>query len=314
MITWILLIFSLVGIVVGANLLVSGSVSLAKRFNISDFIIGATVIGIGTSFPELVVSIVGAIGGNADIAIGNVVGSNICNILLILGVTAFIAPVTIARSNLKFEIPMSIGVSVLLILLAYNFFNGSIPIVSRIDGIILLCVFAFYMYISFRNGENCIDTQEVKTNADTHLSVTTMKIVAGLALLIIGSHFFVEEAVIIARKFGVSDAFISITMLAVGTSLPELAASVASAVKNNTQMALGNIVGSNIFNISLILGLCAQISEMSPVGINIVDYSVMIIAALLPVLFTIKGRIGRFGGLLMFAMYIIYICYIGDFI
>lgn len=314
MMTWVYLLLSLAAVVLGAEVLVNGSVAIAKKFKISDFIIGATIIGIGTSCPELVVSLVGAVGGNADIAIGNVVGSNICNILLILGMTALIAPVLITKDNLKFELPYCIGVSLVLTILAFNFFNGKTSVVSRPDGWILLAFFAFYLYWSFRNGGKGQASEpheeEVACKGSDKLIVMILKVIVGLAFLVVGSHFFVEEAVVLARRFGVSDAFISITVLAVGTSLPELAASVASAFKKNTQLALGNIIGSNIFNISFILGVCSQVSPLHPAGITMVDYLVMIGAALMPLVFAIRGKISRFGGLLMLAMYVAYICYI----
>lgn len=321
--TWIFLFLSLTAVVVGAEILVNGSVAIAKKYKISDFIIGATIIGIGTSCPELVVSMVGAIGGNADIAIGNVVGSNICNILLILGATALITPVLITKDNLKFELPYCIALSLLLMLLALNFFSASgTALLSRLDGWILLAVFAYYLYRSFRGNAadaTSVDTSSVdETSVDASAAASTfpsdklyvmiLKVLAGLALLVLGSHFFVEEAVVLARRFGVSDAFISITVLAVGTSLPELAASIASAAKKNTQMALGNIIGSNIFNISFILGLCSQVSPLRSAGITPFDYGTMILAALMPVLFFLLGkRISRVGGLLMLVMYVLYL-------
>lgn len=317
MMTWVYLLLSLAAVVLGAEVLVNGSVAIAKKFKISDFIIGATIIGIGTSCPELVVSLVGAVGGNADIAIGNVVGSNICNVLLILGMTALIVPVIITKDNLRFELPYCIFLSFLLLFLTFNFFNGNTALLSRPDGWILLAVFAFYLYWSFRKGgkgqANEQRDEELAYKASDKLIVMILKVIVGLAFLVIGSHFFVEEAVVLARRFGVSDAFISITLLAVGTSLPELAASVASAFKKNTQLALGNIIGSNIFNISFILGVCSQVSPLHPAGITMVDYLVMIGAALIPLAFAIRGKISRFGGLLMLAMYVVYIVYMLEF-
>mgnify|MGYP003313156057 CR=1 FL=1 len=236
-----------------ADALVAGAVTIAKRFKISDFVIGAVIVGVGTSFPELVVSSIGAIGGNSDIAIGNVIGSNIFNVLGILGLTAIFFPIAVDRKNMKFEIPLCIGVSILLALLAFNFFNGSPAGIGRADGIILLLVFAGFMWYSFhRDRKETIETEE--TAADTTpLWLAITKVLGGLALLITSCDFFVDNAVIIAKSFGVNDAFISLTLIACGTSLPELAASIAAAVKKNTQMALGNIVGSNIFNILFIM-------------------------------------------------------------
>lgn len=308
---YIILIISLAGIVFGADFLVAGAVSLARRFKVSDFVIGAAIVGVGTSMPELIVSFIGALNGNSDVAIGNVVGSNIFNILGILGLTAVFFPVAIDRKNMKFEIPLCIGVSVLLTLLAYNFFNGTPTSISRLDGILLMGIFAAFMWFSFyRDRKIATSNNESTADKDTPLWLAVVKVTGGLALLITSCDFFVDNAVAIARSFGVNDAFISLTLIACGTSLPELAASVAAAVKKNTQMALGNIIGSNIFNITLILGLSSQVMPLTSEGITFVDYGVMICAAILPMIFGIKSRIGRAGGILMVACFIAYNWYL----
>lgn len=308
---YLILIVSLAGIVFGADFLVAGAVSIARRYKVSDFVIGAAIVGVGTSMPELVVSFLGALQGNSDVAIGNVVGSNIFNVLGILGLTAVFFPVIVDRKNMKFEIPLCIGVSVLLTLLAFNFFNGTAPVISRPDGIILLIVFAAFMWYSFyRDRKEAAMTEETPHEEKTPLWMAVLKVVGGLALLITSCDFFVDNAVLIAKSFGVNDAFISLTLIACGTSLPELAASIAAAVKKNTQLALGNIVGSNIFNISLILGLSSQVMPLTSAGITIVDYIVMIAAAALPLLFGIKGKIGRVGGALMFFSFVAYTWYL----
>ena len=262
---YIILIVSLVGIVFGADYLVAGAVSIARKFKVSDFVIGAAIVGVGTSMPELVVSFIGAIQGNADVAIGNVVGSNIFNVLGILGLTAMFFPVAVDKANMKFEIPLCIIVSVLLTVLALNLFDGTSACIGRIDGLVLLCVFAFFMWYSFyRDRKNPSAAQEETVQDDrTPLWLAIVKVVGGLALLITSCDFFVDNAVLIAKSFGVNDAFISLTLIACGTSLPELAASIAAAVKKNTQMALGNIIGSNIFNISLILGISSQVMPLT---------------------------------------------------
>lgn len=305
---YIILIVSLVGIVFGADYLVAGAVSIARKFKVSDFVIGAAIVGVGTSMPELVVSFIGAIQGNADVAIGNVVGSNIFNVLGILGLTAMFFPVAVDKANMKFEIPLCIIVSVLLTVLALNFFNGTSACIGRIDGIVLLCVFAFFMWYSFyRDRKQPSVAQEEQVQEDrTPLWLAIVKVAGGLALLITSCDFFVDNAVLIAKSFGVNDAFISLTLIACGTSLPELAASIAAAVKKNTQMALGNIIGSNIFNISLILGLSSQVMPLTSVGITAVDYAVMIFAAVVPLLFGLRGKIGRAGGVAMFLCFVLY--------
>ena len=310
--SYLILIISLVGIVFGAEFLVAGSVSVARRYKVSDFVIGAAIVGIGTSMPELVVSFFGALKGNADVAIGNVVGSNIFNVLGILGLTAICFPIAIDRKNMTFEIPFCIGVSVILTLLALNFFNGTPATIGRVDGIILLLLFVGYMWYSFaRDKQNTTDEAPVETKEPIlALWVALLKIVGGLALLITSCDFFVDNAIVIAKSWGVSDAIISLTLIACGTSLPELAASVAAACKKNTQLALGNIVGSNIFNILLILGVSSQVMPLVSADITIVDYAVMIAAAAFPLLFGFKGKIGRVGGAVMLLFFVLYTWYL----
>lgn len=308
---YLLLILSLAGIVFGADYLVAGAVSIARKYKVSDFVIGAAIVGVGTSMPELVVSFIGALNGNSDVAIGNVVGSNIFNVLGILGLTAVFFPVAVDRKNMRFEIPLCIGVSALLTLLAFNFFNGNPAVISRPDGIVLLAAFAGFMWYSFYRDRKGTDmTEEAVEEDKTPLWIAIVKVIGGLALLITSCDIFVDNAVSVAKSFGVNDAFISLTLIACGTSLPELAASIAAAVKKNTQMALGNIIGSNIFNITLILGLSSQVMPLTSAGITIVDYAVMIAAAVLPMAFGIKGKIGRIGGAFMVLCFVAYNWYL----
>lgn len=307
---YLILVFSLAGIVIGANYLVSGAVSVARRFKVSDFVIGAAIVGVGTSMPEFVVSFIGALNGNADVAIGNVVGSNIFNVLGILGLTALFFPVAIDRKNMKFEIPFAIGVSALLTLLALNFFNGEAVSIGRLDGILLLLLFATYMWYSFVRDRKENEPTASEDNEEGPLWIGILKVTGGLALLVTSCDFFVDNAVCIAKSFGVSDAFISLTLIACGTSLPELAASIAAAVKKNTDMALGNIIGSNIFNITFILGISSQVMPLTSSDITLVDYSVMIAAAVLPLIIGSRGRIGRLSGLSMIVCFIFYNWYL----
>ena len=309
---YIILIISLVGIVLGADFLVAGAVSIARKFKVSDFVIGAAIVGVGTSMPELVVSFIGALKGNADVAIGNVVGSNIFNILGILGVTALFFPIAINKENMKFEIPLCIGVSVILMLFAFNFFNGTMACIGRLDGLALLAMFAMFMWYSFYRDKKSASNEDTSTTTEdnTPLWVAIVKVLGGLAVLITSCDFFVENAVAVAKSFGVSDAIISLTLIACGTSLPELAASVAAAIKKNTQLALGNIIGSNIFNITLILGVSSQVMPLTSAGITYVDYIVMIAAAVLTLLFGFFGKIGRLSGAIMFICFIVYSLYL----
>lgn len=312
---YIILAVSLVGIVFGADYLVTGAVSVARRFKVSDFVIGAAIVGVGTSMPELVVSFIGALKGNADVAIGNVVGSNIFNILGILGLTAAFFPIAVSKENMKFEMPCCIGVSVLLTILVFNFFTGSVPVISRPDGWVLLLCFGLFMWYSFyrdRKKKVAAPVAAAGTVQEEQkpLWIAILKVIGGLAVLITSCDFFVDNAVLIAKSFGVNDAFISLTLIACGTSLPELAASVAAALKKNTQLALGNVIGSNIFNITWILGLSAQVMPLHSSGITLVDYVVMIAAVIVPVILGFRGRIGRFSGALMFIGFIAYTWYL----
>lgn len=306
---YIIILLALAGIVFGADFLVAGTVSVARRYRISEFVIGAAIVGIGTSMPELTVSFIGAIQGNADVAIGNVVGSNIFNTLAILGLTAIFFPIAVSKENMKFELPVCVGVSVLLILLAFDFFNGNAPVISRPDGIILLVCFGLFMWYSLFRDRNKVRTSEEDKSVEkdeSPLWISIAKVIGGLAVLIISCDMFVNNAVIIAKALGVNDAFISLTLIACGTSLPELAASLAAAIRKNTQLALGNVIGSNIFNITWILGLSSQVTPLNSSGITIVDYCVMTAAAIATIILGFRGRIGRFSGVLLTLGFIAY--------
>ena len=313
---YLILLLALAGIVFGADWLVSGSVSIAKRYKVSEFVIGAAIVGVGTSMPELTVSFIGAIQGNSDVAIGNVVGSNIFNILGILGLTAAFFPIRVDKANMRFELPFCIFLSVLLTFEAFNFFTGGTPVIGRADGIVLLALFALFMWYSFYRDKKSLESvavQEEKQDCSEPVAPlwkAILTVIAGLALLIFSCDLFVEKAVHIAKMLGMSEAVISLTLIACGTSLPELAASIAAAIKKNTQLALGNIIGSNIFNISLILGLSSQVTPLTSTGITMIDYLVMIGAAVITMIFGFTGKIGRAAGILMVALFIAYAFYL----
>ena len=307
---YLYLLICLAVIVFSAEWLVAGAVTIAKRFKISDFVIGAVIVGVGTSFPELVVSTIGAIEGNADIAIGNVVGSNIFNVLGILGLTALIAPVAVSKENKRFDLPFCIGLSVLTLLLVFNFFVGDkVAVIGRADGFILLLIFGLFMWASLRsNKKEEVTVEMVVTNKQ--LSIGVGKVFLGLGALIVSSRLFLDNAILIAKAWGVNEAFIAITLVACGTSLPELAASLVAAAKKNTQLALGNVIGSNIFNLSLILGTASQITPLTSSGITFVDYAVMIFAAIVPLVLGIKGKLNRWAGAFMFLCFVAYNAYL----
>lgn len=305
---FIIILASVVGIVLGADWLVDGSVAIARKYKVSDFVIGAAIVGIGTSMPELTVSFAGAVHGNSDVAIGNVIGSNIFNVLGILGITALFFPIAIQKSNMKFEIPVCIAFSVLVTLLSFDFFtHTSNPKLGRIDGMILLIGFFLFMWYSFKKDRGNTSGSEAEAAKKTMaLWKSILLIVIGLSVLILSCEYFVDNAIIVARRWGMSEAVISITLIACGTSLPELAASVVAACKKNTQLALGNIIGSNIFNIALILGLSSQVSSLASADITLVDYCVMILAAVLPMIWSISGRISRLTGAIMLMLFVTY--------
>ena len=306
---YLYLLICLAVIVFSADALVAGAVTIAKRFKISDFVIGAVIVGVGTSFPELVVSSIGAIEGNSDIAIGNVVGSNIFNILGILGLTALIMPVAVSKENKRFDLPLCIGLSLLTLLLVFNFFVGGEASISRIDGLVLLAIFGFFMWSSLRsNKKEEVTVEMVVTNKQ--LSIGVGKVFLGLGALIVASRFFLDNAILIAKAWGVNEAFIAITLVACGTSLPELAASLVAAAKKNTQLALGNVIGSNIFNLSLILGTASQITPLTSSGITFIDYAVMIFAAAAPLILGFKGKLNRWAGALLFLCFVVYNAYL----
>lgn len=307
-----LLIAGLLLILFGANWLVDGSSSVAKRFGISEFVIGLTIVGIGTSTPEMVVSFLSSFQGKADMAIGNIVGSNIFNTLMILGITALVAPVTITKTNLKKDIPMNILVTILLIVLGMNFtlFGAGKDQICRIDGLILLAIFAFYLWSSFKSDSS--DGEDGNTKQYS-IPMSVLLIAGGLASLIIGGRLFVNSATELAKMFGVSDKFIAITVMAAGTSMPELATCVVAALKGRGQLALGNVLGSNISNILLILGGAALINPLSFGGMTYVDLGVVLMCAAIifasAFLFK-KKQVDRYEGVIMLLMEAGYMWYL----
>lgn len=315
---YILLIAGLGILLLGANYLVDGSVAIAQRAKISNFIIGLTVVGMGTSAPELMVSVTSAITGHGDMAVGNVVGSNICNVLLILGVTAVIAPFAIDSLTTRRDIPFAIGATLLLVLLANDSMVPGISAntLSRLDGIFMLLVMLAYMVWILigkaKNPQAAIDEADGQCQsslAGKPAWLLWMVVVASLAALIGGGQMFLQSAQRLAHAWGVSDAVIAITVVAVGTSLPELVTSVVAACKRNAQLALGNVIGSCVFNVLFILGLSAAISPISVHGVGIVDYGMMMLSMVLcyVVVFTFgKKNMDRIEGVIFLALYVAY--------
>lgn len=285
-IQFLLLIAGLVLILLGANWLVDGSSSIAKKTGMSEFIIGLTIVGIGTSTPEMVVSFISSIQGKADMAIGNVVGSNIFNTLVILGITALIRPLDITKESLKRDLPINIGVTALLIVLGMkgSIFGIGSDSLTRIDGILFLIILALYFRTLLKKLKNSPAFEQDDSNDSTQVFSTGKSILLiciGLAGLVFGGRMFVNSATEIAVYYNMSEKFIALTIMAVGTSLPELATSIVAVIKGRTQLAMGNILGSNIFNILLILGGSAIIHPLSFGSMSPVDLGVVMVAAII---------------------------------
>ncbi len=310
----LILIGGLLLILFGANYLVDGSSSIAKKSGLSEFVIGLTIVGIGTSTPEMVVSFLSSFQGKADMAIGNIVGSNIFNTMLILGITAIISPLVITRSNLRRDIPLNIAVAMLLILLGMNhtLTGKGVDQLSRADGAIMLAIFAAYMWYTFKSSDSAEDEGGEGIKEYSTLGSIAL-VIGGLAALIIGGRLFVNSATEIAKLAGVSDKFIAITVMAAGTSMPELATCVVAAIKGRGQLALGNILGSNISNILLILGGAALINPLSFSGMTVVDLGAVLSCSVFILLsaYTLrKKRLDKVEGAILLLMEAGYMWYL----
>ena len=300
----------------GADMLTDGSVALARRFAIPELVIGLTVVAFGTSLPEFVVSMLSSLSGAAAMGIGNVVGSNLFNTLMIVGVTAIVAPIAVQKSTIYKDIPFSLLASLMLTALAIDAFfgtAGSQNLLSRGDGIVLLGFFAVFMAYTFsiaRGGGDDSSSTDDKEPAMSGLKITLF-ILLGLAGLIGGGELFVRGATGIARELGVSEAVIGLTLVAGGTSLPELATSIIAARKGRSGMAIGNVIGSNLFNIFWILGACSCVAPMPVQGITPLDFLMLIISGLLFWLFSrTQHRIIRWEGCCLVAVYVAYLAWL----
>ena len=295
----------------GADRLTEGAAVLARRMNVPEIVIGLTIVAAGTSAPELFVSLVSALNGTPDLAIGNVVGSNTMNTLLIVGVTALVAPMTISRSTVKKDIPFSVIASVLLIALCLDSF-ASLSIsgntISRIDGLLMLAGFAAFMVYTLRVAKSGTSEPAAQTQKTVSPWLSAAFVLIGLACLVLGSNLFVNSASAVAYLLGVSESVVGLTIVAGGTSLPELATSVVAARKGQSAIAIGNVIGSNVFNILMILGLTATVCPMQIQGITFIDLSLMLLSVLLLWLFSFtKLTVERWEGALLTAIYAAYL-------
>ncbi len=310
------LIIGLIFILLGANMLTDGAASVAKRFKISNLVIGLTIVAFGTSAPELVVSLISALQGSTELAIGNVVGSNIFNTLIIVGCTALVVPITVGRGTVSKEIPLCILASVVLFLCSNDaLLDGISPdIISRADGLLLLCFFAIFLRYTFAIAHNTENkAAEGEAIKEMVLWKSVFFILIGLGALIGGGQLFVDGASGIARSLGISESVIGLTLVAGGTSLPELATSVVAALKKNPEMAIGNAIGSNLFNIFFVLGCSATISPLRLGGITNTDLVVLIFSSILLWIFALffqKRTVTRAEGAFMVLCYLAYTAYL----
>ena len=302
-------------VITGASFLVDGACALARRLRVSDLVIGLTVVAFGTSLPELAVNVFASIKGSTGIAIGNILGSNIANILLILGVSGIIYPLVVTKGTVWKEIPLSLLAAIILGILANDKLidNAQSSALTRIDGLVLLSFFVIFIYYSFTIAKRIEGAEALLPRKE----LTTRKVIAlivfGLAALILGGKFVVDSAVNLANVLGVSQSTIGLTIVAVGTSLPELATSAVAAYKKNSEIALGNVLGSNIFNVFFVLGASSLIRPLPFPPRNNFDIGIVVVASILLFVFMFTGKkrkLDRWEAGLFLAIYSVYICYI----
>jgi len=312
MLSGISFIIGLLFVIKGADFLVDGASALAKKLKISELVIGLTIVAFGTSMPELTVNIFASISGATEIAIGNILGSNIANILLILGVSALIYPLKVTSSTVWKEIPLSLLAAIIIGLMANDIIidQSNFSALTRIDGLILIGFFIIFIYYTFGIAKVTTGNESAGNFKERSLPVSLGLILLGLILLVLGGKWLVSSATELAIFFGVSSSLIGLTIVAVGTSLPELATSAVAAYKKNTDIALGNVVGSNIFNIFWILGISSVIRQLPFQSSSNFDIGVTIFASLLLFVFMFIGKkhiLERWQGLMFLLVYILYV-------
>lgn len=319
MITYFILIAGFILLIKGADFFVDGSVSVARKFKVPGIIIGLTIVAMGTSAPECAVSISAALKGNNAIAISNVIGSNIFNLLMVCGICALLKPLPVNTPTLKREFPMSIGVGFLLLIMCYDtIFNKSAQnTLARIDGIILLILFIIFLIwmvrVALKSRATASDESYKDASDEKILSplLCIIYVIGGLIAIVVGGDIVVDSASAIAGRFGLSDTLIGLTIVAMGTSLPELVTSFVAAKKGQTDMAVGNVIGSNIFNILLVLGISAVISPIGVTIESIYDMIILAVVSLLSYVMAVKNNdINKLEGIIMIGVYAGYTAYI----
>jgi cation:H+ antiporter len=308
------IIFGLALLTVGGNLLVDGAVSLAKKWGLSEAIIGLTIVAVGTSMPELIVSLLAAISWNTEIAIGNVLGSNIANIFLILGMTVIIAPVALSRTTRFFDIPVSIFVTLLLWLLASDAFfdlTGK-NIIGRIDGVILLIGAVLFILYSLKHNNFTPDESEA-VEAVLSPWKASLWVLWGIGVLFIWGKILVTGAVDLAKMAGLSEAIIGLTIVAIGTSTPEMVTSIVAARRGKADIAVGNVIGSNIMNILIILWISAFIAPLPFLSSSYIDLLMALFAPIMVIILSFvwtRNKLERRDGILMITIYVLYVSYL----
>lgn len=311
-ITVLMLLAGLYLLLKGGDLLVDGSSALARRFNISELIIGLTIVAFGTSLPELIVSLFASVNNHPEIALGNVIGSNNFNLFVILGIVGIIAPISVQKKSIKTEIPYSAFLAILLLFMGSGFFISTKNVISRFDAAILLLTFALFMifiFHSLKQDAKNSDNDEKQNAPNLSLKKSIIFILIGLALLVIGGRWTVDASVNIARMFNISEKIIGLTIVAMGTSLPELFTSIVAIRKNSSDIAIGNVIGSNIFNISLILGICGMVKPIPYSPTFNIDIIILILGTALLLVFMFTGKkkkIDRWEAIILIAIYILY--------
>jgi len=312
----VFLFFGFVLLIVGAGKLVDGASSLAKSFGIPNIVIGLTVVAFGTSAPELVVNLIASFNNNSQMVLGNVIGSNIFNVLCILGICSFIYPLTVKSNTTWLEIPLALlaGLVVLIVSSDVYFDKTEFNIISKTDGIIFLCFFIIFQVYTLQIAKSGVtDYQEQFDTKKFSILKSVLYIFLGFAGLVAGGEFIVSSAVSIAKQFGISERVIALTIVSAGTSLPELATSVIAARKKNVDIAIGNIVGSNLFNIFFILGISVFINPVKVESGNYVDIYMNIFAGILLFVFIFSGKgrkINKIEGMILLLLYIVYVLFL----
>jgi len=313
--TFLLFIIGFVLLIKGADFLVDGASAIARRFEISDLVIGLTVVAFGTSTPELFVNIIASAKGNTDIAIGNVLGSNIANVFFILGVSSIIYPLSVTKGTVWKEIPLSLLAAIVLALMANDHLieNSNFSSLTRIDGLIFLCFFTIFLYYSYSIAREIEGMEQLVPVERQTLAKSLFWVCTGLVGLTLGGKWIVDGAVVIAKNLGMSESLVGLTVVAVGTSLPELATSAVAAYRRNAEIAVGNIVGSNIFNVFFVLGMSSIIKPLPFQTRNNLDIGVVILSSLLLFLFMFTGKkrsLDRWEGVVFLFLYAAYIVFL----